>query len=137
MEKVKKLRKLFLIEKIDGYIIPKNDNFFGEYLSESDDRLKFISNFSGSFGFAIILKSKNFLFTDGRYALQASNQCKKSHFRIGYDPKLFTKKTLKYLFKNTKCDLKLIKYNLIDKVWFRKKIKIKIISIHCRIKYRA
>ena len=142
MEKVKKLRKLFLIEKIDGYIVPKNDNFFGEYLSESDDRLKFISNFSGSFGFAIILKSKNFLFTDGRYALQASNQCqdfiikiipkdtlkdvfKKSHFRIGYDPKLFTKKTLKYLFKNTKCDLKLIKYNLIDKIWFRKKNKNK------------
>ena len=86
MEKVKKLRKLFLIEKIDGYIVPKNDNFFGEYLSESDDRLKFISNFSGSFGFAIILKSKNFLFTDGRYALQASNQCQ--DFIIKIIPKI-------------------------------------------------
>ena len=76
-------------------LVLKNDNFFGEYLSESDDRLKFISNFSGSFGFAIILKSKNFLFTDGRYALQASNQCQ--DFII----KIIPKDTLKDVFKKS------------------------------------
>ena len=32
MEKIKKLRKLFKKEKIDGYIVPKNDEFFGEYI---------------------------------------------------------------------------------------------------------
>ena len=36
--------------------------------------LNFISNFSGSYGFALILKNKNYLFVDGRYTLQAKNE---------------------------------------------------------------
>ena len=58
MEKIDKLKKIFLREKIDGYIVPKNDEFFGEYIPDCKDRLKFITNFSGSFGFALILKKK-------------------------------------------------------------------------------
>jgi Xaa-Pro aminopeptidase len=49
--KNKKLKK-FLKEKIDGYIIPKNDEFFGEYIPDHNDRLKLYFNFSGSYGFA-------------------------------------------------------------------------------------
>ena len=45
MEKIKRLRKLFKKEKIDGYIVPKNDEFFGEYIADYNDRLKYISNF--------------------------------------------------------------------------------------------
>ena len=45
MEKIKKIRKALRREKIDGYLIPKNDKFFGEYISRSDDRLNYISNF--------------------------------------------------------------------------------------------
>ena len=56
-ERIKLLRKKFITNKIDGYIIPKNDEFFGEYSSQ--DRLKNISNFDGSAGLAIILKDKN------------------------------------------------------------------------------
>ena len=74
MEKIKKLKKIFKKEKIDGYIIPKNDEFFGEYIPDHNDRLNFITNFSGSFGFALILKNKNYLFVDGRYTHQANNQ---------------------------------------------------------------
>ena len=74
MEKIKKLKNLLKREKIDGYIIPKNDEFFGEYTPDHNDRLNFISNFSGSFGLALILKNKNYLFVDGRYTLQAYNQ---------------------------------------------------------------
>ena len=33
MEKIKKLRKLFRNNSLDGYIVPKNDEFFGEYVS--------------------------------------------------------------------------------------------------------
>ena len=40
---------------IDGYIIPKNDEFFSEYVPEYNDRLNFISNFTGSYGFALVL----------------------------------------------------------------------------------
>ena len=74
MEKIDKLKKIFKKEKIDGYIIPKNDEFFGEYIPDYNDRLNFISNFSGSYGFALILKDRNYLFVDGRYTLQANNQ---------------------------------------------------------------
>ena len=51
-----KLKKLININKLDGYIIPKNDAYFSNY--PSLDRLKIVSNFSGSAGFAIILKKK-------------------------------------------------------------------------------
>ena len=58
MNKIKKLRNLFKIYKLDGYLVPKNDEFFEEYVPEIKDNLKFISNFSGSYGFALILKKK-------------------------------------------------------------------------------
>ena len=74
MEKIKKLRKIFIRENIDGYIIPKNDEFFGEYIAEGNDRLNYLTNFSGSYGFSLLLKNKNFLFVDGRYTLQATAQ---------------------------------------------------------------
>ena len=74
MEKIEKLKKIFKTEKIDGYIIPKNDEFFGEYVPEYNDRLNYISCFTGSYGFALVLKDKNYLFVDGRYTLQANNQ---------------------------------------------------------------
>tara|TARA_Y100000591_G_scaffold46190_1_gene34665 strand:- start:743 stop:1051 length:309 start_codon:yes stop_codon:yes gene_type:complete len=74
MEKIKKLRNTFKRENIDGYLIPKNDEYFNEYLSNHNDRLSYITNFTGSYGFSLILKDKNYLFVDGRYSLQALNQ---------------------------------------------------------------
>ena len=59
--KIKKLRSKFNIYNLDGYVVPKHDNYFNEY--SSPDRLKFISNFDGSAGLAIILRNKNYLFT--------------------------------------------------------------------------
>jgi len=139
MEKIKKLKKLFQREKIDGYIVPKNDEFFGEYITDHNDRLKYISNFSGSFGFALILKKKNYLFVDGRYTLQANNQSNKFYkivtipkempskilknqrLLIGFDPKLFTKKILTIFFSKNNCKFKALKNNLIDDIWKRPK----------------
>ena len=74
MEKINKLIKIFNKEKIDGYLIPKNDEFFEEYTPNYNDRLNYISNFNGSYGFSLILKDKNYLFVDGRYTLQANNK---------------------------------------------------------------
>ena len=62
---IKKLRAQFSHYEIDGYIVPKNDEFFTEY--SKINRLKTISSFTGSAGLAVILRKKNFLFTDGRY----------------------------------------------------------------------
>ena len=55
-KRIKDLRKKFNKLGIDGYVIPKNDEFFSE--NTEKNRLRFISNFSGSAGFAIILKKK-------------------------------------------------------------------------------
>ena len=60
MEKIKKLKSIIEKENIDGYLIPKNDEFFGEYVPEYNDRLKYISNFTGSYGLSLILKDKNY-----------------------------------------------------------------------------
>ena len=136
---MKALKKLFIKYKIDGYIIPKNDEYFNEYVSSSNDRLKFISNFSGSAGFAVILKNKNYLFVDGRYTIQARHQSSKK-FKIvtvpnkfpkdllkarkkiilGFDPKLHTEKQLNFLFNIKNISLKSINSNLIDMVWTSK-----------------
>ena len=141
MEKIKKLKRIFEREKIDGYIIPKNDEFFGEYIPDHNDRLNFISNFSGSYGFALILKNKNYLFADGRYTLQANNQSgrffkiitipdklpgdifKNKKLSIGFDPKLFTKRSLSIFIGKSKCKYKPLLNNLIDEIW-KRKIKI-------------
>ena len=143
MEKIEKLKKIFKREKIDGYIVPKNDEFFGEYISEYNDRLNFISGFSGSYGFALVLKDKNYLFVDGRYTLQANNQSGKNFkivtipdkkpedflkgrkISIGFDPNLFTEKFIFTLFRKSKLELKPIFKNLIDEIWKRKIIKNK------------
>ena len=135
MEKVKKLRNYFKFYNLDGYIIPKNDEFFNEYIPSNKDRLNYISNFSGSYGLALILKKKNYLFVDGRYTLQAKIQSgvsfkivtvpnkypsdifKGKKYLIGYDPKLHTNRLLKMFFKKTSFKLIPVKDNLVDKIW--------------------
>ena len=139
MEKIKKLRKLFKQFNLDGYIVPKNNDFFGEYVPALEDNLKYISNFTGSAGFAVILKNKNFMFVDGRYTTQATIQCGEDYkiftipkqypfnvfnnknLNLGFDPRLHTENSLNRLFKNSFIKLKPIKKNLIDLLWIRKK----------------
>ena len=69
---ISKIKKIIRDSKIDGYIVPKNDEYFTEYSKESN--LKNLANFTGSAGFALILKKKNYLFVDGRYTIQAKKQ---------------------------------------------------------------
>ena len=129
MNLIKVLRNKFKKHNIDGYVVPKNDDYFTEY--SKVNRLKIISNFSGSAGLAIILKSKNYLFTDGRYTIQSQlesgNNFKIYGFEkllncnlfknltLGIDPKLFTNTQIKnYFLKNN--SIKSIKKNLIDEI---------------------
>ena len=69
---IKIVKRLINFYDIDGYIIPKNDEYFSEY--SNPNRLKAVTGFTGSAGLAIILKNKNYLFVDGRYTLQAQRQ---------------------------------------------------------------
>ena len=128
-KKIEVLRSKFKKYNIDGYVIPKNDDYFTEY--SNINRLKIISNFTGSAGIAIILKNKNYLFTDGRYTIQSQIESGKDfkiinyekiincklfkNLTLGIDPKLFTYDQIyKYFKKNTK--IKFISNNLIDEI---------------------
>jgi Xaa-Pro aminopeptidase len=135
--KIKLLRNKFEKFKVDGYIVPKNDEYFSEYAN--NDRLKNISDFSGSAGIAVILKKKNYLFVDGRYTIQAAQQSAKyfniieihkklphkiiSNLNLGYDPRIFTSKNLKNYFLNN--NLIPINNNLIDEIFEFKEKKTK------------
>ena len=134
---IKTLRNKFYEYDIDGYVVPKNDEFFSEFSSK--DRLKKISGFTGSAGYAVILKNKNLLFVDGRYTIQAKIEsgrnfqivdyiklfhCKVfKNLKLGLDPSLFTSKQINIFFSNNK--VKLINKNLIDEIIKYKKKKDK------------
>ena len=81
IKKIQILRRKFKKYNIDGYIVPKNDDFFTEY--SKINRLKIISKFSGSAGVAVIHKNKNYLFTDGRYTIQSQIESGKNFKIIG------------------------------------------------------
>ena len=80
---IKELRTKFNKYEIDGYVVPKNDDYFTEY--SKLNRLEVISNFSGSAGLAIILKNKNYLFTDGRYTIQSKIESGKNFKIYGFE----------------------------------------------------
>ena len=137
IKKINNLRNKFKKYKIDGYIVPKNDDYFSEYAK--NDRLKKITKFSGSAGLAVILNKKNYLFVDGRYTIQAQQESSDNYkiieihkklpneiiknLNLGYDPSLFTKNILKKYFSNN--NLTAINHNLIDQIFKFKKIKTK------------
>jgi len=67
---------------IDGFFVPRADEFHGEYVPARTDRLAWITGFTGSAGSAVVLKEKAGFFTDGRYTLQARKQVKPKEFDI-------------------------------------------------------
>ena len=137
-KRIKQLRNKFNQFDIDGYIIPKNDEFFSEYAAIN--RLKIISNFSGSAGLAIVLRKNNYLFVDGRYTIQAQQQSGKQfkiieihkflphkiikNLTLGFDPSLLTRKQLNAYCGNS-LTLKQIDKNLIDEIYKEKISKTK------------
>ncbi len=117
------IKNLILLNNLDAYILPKNDNYFTEY--SKINNLKSITNFSGSAGFAIFTRNRKYLFVDGRYTIQAEKESGskfeiheipytwpkdilKKQIKIGFDPKLFTKETLYKYFRD---EYKLIPLN--------------------------
>ena len=139
MEKIKKLKVNFIKFNIDGYIIPKNDDFFNEYTPKQKDYLKHITNFTGSYGVAIILKNKNFLLVDGRYSIQAKKQSgnqfkiitlpidnlrKKmqlQNFKIGFKPRIFNNVSLDFWKSKLGCKFIPINKMTIFKDFYKEK----------------
>lgn len=141
-DKLSSLRETFITHNIDGFLIPRADEWYGEFVSERAERLKWISNFSGSAGIGIVLKNKAAVLTDGRYTIQVKDQVDESVWEtgdstkttyyewlsknatkgdnIGFDPKLHSvddiEKAKKVLEKQN-ISLIEIHDNPVDSVW--------------------
>jgi Xaa-Pro aminopeptidase len=80
--RVAKLRAEMARRGLDGFVVPRADRFQNEYVPPSDERLSWLTGFSGSAGTAIVLADRAALFVDGRYTLQAREQVDTSLFEI-------------------------------------------------------
>ena len=141
MNRLSKLKTIFIKYNIDGYLVPKNDHYFNEYIDTKKDRLRFVSGFTGSAGIALILKNNNYLFVDGRYIEQAKKQSSRNFkiidsskqsvaqcindlkLKIGFDSKLIKHSWYKQIKSNS--NLTEIRENLIDLIWKPKKENVR------------
>ena len=138
--RLQKLRDSLKKQKLHAFLIPRANAFQGEYVPPSDERLAWLTGFTGSAGTAAILANHAALFTDGRYTLQAQTQLQNTEIktyppnllapwlaqqlpqkaRIGYDPWLHTTASLNALRQAlTKKTIALIPQtpNPIDEIW--------------------
>lgn len=136
-DKIEQLRAAMAEQGVDGFIVPRADEWQGEFVAEYAERLRWISGFTGSGGAAVILRDKAALMTDSRYTLQAAAEVDSDMFEvvnyvetpmakwisalankggvIGYDPRLHTPKQLQDL-TDQDVELKAVE-NLIDEIW--------------------
>ena len=140
--RVAALRALLTARGLAGYIVPRADEYQGEYVPKCSERLAWLTGFTGSAGTAVILAERAALFVDGRYTEQAREQTDAATFeirqvpaerltawltanaprdaRIGYDPRLFTLSMVEGLEKalgDAGIVLCAVEDNLIDSVW--------------------
>ncbi|MHA1545354.1 MAG: aminopeptidase P family protein [Alphaproteobacteria bacterium] len=141
-QRVGALRAVLKKNQLDGFIVPRSDAYQCEYVSPRDERLAWISGFSGSAGIAIVLAQKAAVFSDGRYTAQMAAQVDGSVFdlrhitetpptkwlganlkpgaNLGYDPWLHTSNQVAKLAKAAKRNnthLVGVPDNPIDQIW--------------------
>ncbi len=136
------IRAAMAAQGLDGFLAPHEDEHQNEYLPAANDRLGWLSGFTGSAGAAVILKDKAAIFVDGRYTVQVRDQVDPATFEIrdlvdggvpqyleeeavrgaviGYDPRLHSPDALERL--RTAADkagatLKPVNENPIDQAW--------------------
>ncbi len=81
-ERLGALRALMEKRGIDAYLVPTDDFHSSEYVGDHFKCREFITGFTGSAGTALVLKDGAFLWTDGRYFLQAQDQLKGSGVKL-------------------------------------------------------
>lgn len=110
-DRLARLRAVLQTEGLAGFIIPRADIHQGEYVAARDERLQWLTGFTGSAGFCIVLPDVAGVFIDGRYRTQVKGQVDLAHFTpvpwpdvlpgpwlaehlaegiVGYDPWLHT-----------------------------------------------
>jgi Xaa-Pro aminopeptidase len=68
------LRGVMTSEGLDGFIVPRADAHQGEYVAARDERLSWLTGFTGSAGFCVALLDTAGVFIDGRYRVQVRAQ---------------------------------------------------------------
>ena len=137
-----KLRQALKDAGLDGFLVPHEDEYQNEYLPDCNERLMWMSGFTGSAGAAIVLTDKAAMFIDGRYTLQVRDQVDSALFEyisiedkgmtrwltantkagdiIGYDPRLHSPNNLNAFKKaaaRSGATLKALDKNPIDMAW--------------------
>ncbi len=87
-QKIDPLRQWMKKEKLDAFLVPHADMFQGEFVAPCDERLEWLTGFTGSAGLAIICDKTAGLFVDGRYTLQAPKQVDTDIFEICQVPQV-------------------------------------------------
>ncbi|MDK1387005.1 aminopeptidase P family protein [Sinorhizobium sp. 8-89] len=82
-ERTAALRAAFPALDIDGFLVPRADEFQGEYVPASSERLSWLTGFTGSAGVALITQREAIVFVDGRYVTQLKEQVDGSVFTGG------------------------------------------------------
>src|SRR5262245_45886428 len=67
---------------LDGFVVPRADRHQNEYLPPSEERLAWLTGFTGSAGAAIVLAQRAVIFVDGRYTLQVQDQVDAAIFAV-------------------------------------------------------
>lgn len=143
---------------LDGFLVPRADQHQNEYVPRSEERLAWLSGFTGSAGLAIVLRDQAAIFVDGRYALAVKDQVDLSVFtpvaledmgpekwleshlrrgdRLGYDPWLHTARQIERFAKTAEragAELVAVEHNPIDSIWAdRPEPPLGKISLHAR-----
>lgn len=142
-EKLAAIRAEMKRQGVDGFIVPRADEYQGEYVPASAERLKWATGFTGSAGAAVVLASKAMVISDGRYTIQMAQQVDKALFdyqntseghsmaqwiaanapagtKLGYDPRVMTAgevESLRAQMKAKGIDLTPVAANIVDAVW--------------------
>jgi Xaa-Pro aminopeptidase len=140
--RLKAFREELLRRQLTGFVIPRADQQQNEYVAPSEERLAWLTGFTGSAGMAIVLKFEAALFVDGRYTLQAGKQVDgkawsveplvdpppetwlaahlKAGDRLGFDPWLHTSaaaERLAAVCAKMAAELVAVDSNPLDSVW--------------------
>ena len=127
---------------LDGFILPRSDEYQNEYVPPSAERLAFLTGFTGSWGLAIVLPDAAAAFSDGRYTVQLREQLDPALFvglnaietppenwlaemvrpgmRIGFDPALHTSDGIRRFEKalgRAGAELLPVEANPVDAIW--------------------
>src|SRR3982074_1056993 len=80
--RVKALRTELAHRGLTGFVVPRADRHQNEYVPGAEERLAWLTGFTGSAGAAVVLMDRAALFVDGRYTLQAREQGGTSLFTL-------------------------------------------------------